>query len=275
MRAGLAVLVLALTGCAPPPGAVAAPVEPPAQPAVAEAVEETREAVANTVLPAATAVQDAVQQIVPPAPPRPHGLSDLAVDMLVGWEVTSIAYYNRHLRWPIWPRGASGITWCIGYDGGHQTRTIISSDWAGHQAVDRLVTTAGIRGNAARDALPRYRDIETDIDLCRKVFERVTLPRYETLARRIFSNGWSGLPQEARDSLALTVQNRGGSMEKVDRRLEMRNLRDDCVPRGDLVCMARNYRAMCRHWRGTTNGPGLCRRYDETARLVERALHEH
>ena len=58
--------------------------------------------------------------------PQDH-VSPAAVAHIVRWEITSPAYYDKRLRWPIWPGGASGVTWCIGYDGGHQTGPVIPS----------------------------------------------------------------------------------------------------------------------------------------------------
>ena len=218
-------------------------------------------------------VRSAVQSVVPPAPvvDRPQDeVSPAAVAHIVRWEITGQAYYNQRLRWPIWPGGASGVTWCIGYDGGHQTAPVIRRDWAEHAAVDRLATTAGVTGAAAKAVLPRYRDIATSFDYCERIFRNVTLPAYQRLARRTFANGWGALPPDAQGSLTATVYNRGASMVG-SRRDEMRKLRDVCVPKGDVHCMAVQYRAMCRIWRGTPNEAGLCGRYNDAARLAEGA----
>lgn len=214
-------------------------------------------------------VREAIQAVIPPAPViEGEAVSPAAVAHIVRWEISSPSYYQQRLRWPIWPGGASGITWCVGYDGGHQTRPVIARDWEAHYAVDRLSTTAGLTGQAARLALPRYRDITTDYGYCEEVFRSVTLPAYHRLARRTFGNGWELLPPDAQGSLTATVYNRGASMTG-SRRAEMRTLRDVCVPAGDTVCMAQAYRSMCRLWRGTPNGPGLCSRYEDAAALAE------
>lgn len=251
MRRAAAALLLALTCCAGP-----APVA--AQAALQEAVADVRGAV-QAVLPLAPVVD------------RPEDrVSDAAVAHIIRWEITSPAYYERRLRSPIWPGGASGVTWCVGYDGGHQSAPVIRRDWAGHRAVARLATTAGITGTKARDVLPRYRDIVTPYDYCARIFRDVTLPAYHRLARRTFADGWELLPEDAQGTLTATVYNRGSSMVG-SRRSEMVTLRDVCVPRGDVRCMAAQYRAMCRIWRGTINEAGLCGRYNDAARLAESA----
>lgn len=218
-------------------------------------------------------VRGAVQAVVPPVPvvERPQDLvSPAAVAHIVRWEISSRAHYDKRLRRPIWPGGASGVTWCIGYDGGHQSAPVIRRDWAAHPAADRLATTAGITGDAARAALPRYRDITTSFDYCERIFRDVTLPTYHRLAKRTFADGWVLLPPDAQGSLVATVYNRGSGMTG-SRRAEMRVLRDVCVPRGDVACMAVQYRSMCRIWRGTINEAGLCGRYSDAARLAEEA----
>lgn len=244
-----ALLLLALTACGAPQPA-------PAQPA--------RDSAAAFV----SEIRDAVQAVVPPSPAAPADIAPAAVAYIIRWEISGRAHYDRFLQAPIWPGGASGVTWCIGYDGGHQTPTQIRTDWAKHQHVGRLATTAGITGNAARAAIPGYRDIRTPLSYCELVFRDVTLPAYHSLARRTFADGWDGLPRVAQGVLTGMVYNRGSSMAG-SRRAEMRVLRDVCVPAADVDCMAAQFRSMCRLWRGTTIEAGLCARYEDAARMVE------
>ena len=254
-------LLLALTACTAEP--VAAQQDTPAA--------RAKESVSQVVVPAVVAAREAVQDVVPPRAVARDEVSPAAVKHIVRWEITSQAYYTKRLRWPIWPGGASGVTWCIGYDGGHQTRPVILRDWSGHKHAERLANTSGLTGQKAKAALPKWRDIETAYPDCEDVFRDVTLPAYRSLAKRTFRNGWDKLPWDAQDSLTATVYNRGAGMTG-DRRREMRALRDECVPAGDIWCMGRQYRSMCRIWRGTDIGAGLCARYEEAARLAEGRL---
>ena len=66
------------------------------------------------------------------------------------------------------------------------------------------------------------------------------------------------------------VYNRGASMAGP-RNAEKRAIRDVCLPAGDTQCVATELRAMCRLWAGTPNGPGLCARREDEARLAEGA----
>ena len=277
MRAWLLPLLCLLAACtgAPTPAPVIAAVEAAqdeAAVAAAPAVATVETAVAETVVPAIVAVQDAVQAVLPPpaAAPVVPVVSPAAAALIVRWEVSSPAHYSRALDRPIWPQGASGITWGIGYDGGHATARDIRTAWHAHGEVERLATTAGIVGTRARDALPVYRDIVTPYDYAAQVFTDVSLPVYHASTRRSFGGGLDALPPDAAGALVSMVYNRGGSMAG-DRNHEKRVIRDTCIPAGDLACIAQQLRAMCRLWVGTVNERGLCNRRDDEARLAERA----
>jgi hypothetical protein len=234
--------------------------------------DDARRDATVAVTPLVLEAQELVAEALPPveAPPENTAVAPAAVALIIRWEITSPAIYTKRYQRPIWPKGASGITVGVGDDLGHQTAQVIARNWHEHANVDRLVTAAGIIGARARDALPSYRDILTPYPLAETVFASATLPAYDSLAARTFADGWDKLPPNARGTLTSTVYNRGASM-RGDRRREMRVLRDDCVPRGDLECMAAQYRSMCRLWAGTENSTGLCNRYRETADLAVRA----
>jgi hypothetical protein len=257
MRLFAAVLLLA--GCTPTP--------PEPTGAAETEVEAAREAVAEVVVPAVVAVREVVEAITPEPPPPVLTVSPRAVALIVRWEISSPAYYTQRLQRPIWPGASSGVTWGVGYDGGHQTSGRILSDWESHPNADELATTSGIVGTRARDALPRYKHIVTPLEPAQAVFAGSTLPAYDTLAARTFRDGWDGLPADARGALTSIVFNRGASMAG-NSRSEMRALRDDCVPKGDLVCMAAQIRSMKRLWPDLR---GLQLRREDEARLVETA----
>lgn len=274
MRIALLTLLL-LAGCQRP--AEPAPLPPTAPPRVVAA------AVADEPLPAqvadvagpvsaplqeATAAVDAVMPDAPPPPPVEPLVAAPAVSMIIRWEIGSEAQYTRLYQRPVWPRGQSGVTWCIGYDGGHQTRSVISDDWQAHAAVERLASTAGITGERAKAILPAYRDILTPFGYCRQVFEDRTLIEYERRTRRAFGDGYALLRPLARGALVDLVYNRGASMTGDSRR-EMKAIRDDCIPDADYPCIAAQLRSMKRLWRGTINEAGLSARREAEAILVE------
>ena len=224
-------------------------------------------------MPVVVALQEAVQQVLPPAASAPQVsvISPAAVALIVRWEVGSQALYTRRYEAPIWPGGASGVTWGIGYDGGHQTRQQIGLDWSALTAASRLQVTAGITGPAAQPVVRDLRDVRVPFGLASDVFGVASLPRYHASARRAFgADGFDALPADARGALVSVVYNRGASMTGPAR-TEMRAIRDVCLPGADVHCVAGQIRQMCRLWRGTNLEAGLCGRREDEAGLTERA----
>lgn len=265
-RVFLAVALIALAACSARGAAPAS-----ADGAAAPAVVSARAAIAITAVPAAVEMRSAVQALLPVPAVAPALVAPAAADLIIRWEVSGEANYRRRLERPIWPGGASGITWGIGYDGGHNTARDIRAAWAGHAAADRLAGAAGIAGVPARAALPDYADITVPWPMARGVFAERSLPAYRTSARRAFgAPGFDALPPGAQGALVSLVYNRGASMAG-DRNTEKRAIRDRCLPAADVGCVGAQLRAMCRLWVGTPNGAGLCRRREDEARLAEGA----
>ena len=233
-------------------------------------VETVADAVQTPIVAAVEALEAVTPTVAPPAAPegREAACRRAAAALIIRWEVTSESWYNRRLQFPIWPGGASGVTWGIGYDGGHQTRAVIVDDWQAHAQRDRLGGTAGITGTRANTVLPGYRDIGTAFDYASQVFEDRSLVEYERRSRRAFGAGFDALRPNACAAMVSLVYNRGAAMTGDSRR-EMRALRDDCIPTQDYACMARQLRAMERLWRGTVNYNGLSARREAEALLVE------
>lgn len=268
--------LLALTACerVPPVEAPPAPPTPPVavEAAVAgqplpEAVEAVADAVQTPILAAVEALEP-LTLAAPPPEPRSAACRRAAAALILRWEITSPAWYDRRLRFPVWPGGASGVTWGVGYDGGHQTRAVIEGDWQAHEHRGRLGQTAGITGSRAKAALPAYRDIATPFPYAAEVFETRSLVEYERRAERAFRNGFEALRPNACAALVSLVYNRGAAMTGDSRR-EMRAIRDKCVPAQDYACIAREIRSMTRLWRGAANENGLTARRESEALLAE------
>lgn len=266
----LLALGLAAQGPAAQPPAEMAPARAAAP--VDAALATSQSTVARITAPAIVSVREAVQQVVPTRTPTPTlgPVSPAAADLIVRWEVTSPAYYSRALQRPVWPGGGSGITWGIGYDGGHQTAGMIASDWAAHADVWRLRGTAGLAGSRARDALPRWADIVTPFALARSVFVNASLPTWQASTRHAYGPAFESLPADAAGALVSNTYNRGPSM-LGERNREKRAIRDQCLPRRDLRCIAAQLRASCRVWAGTPIQRGMCNRREDEARLAESA----
>ncbi len=264
IAAALVILIAAMTGCGgtPAPTVEAAPsARAPTEIAAAQA-----DVAADTV-PTIVDARDAVDVVAPPPPRNACITHPDAIALIVRYEVTSPAYYTAHLQAPVWPGESSGVTWGVGYDGGQQTRARIAADWHAHAQVARLAATSGIAGLPARALIPGLADVRTPYLLAADVFGASTLPTYCDLAARTFRHGWDALAPRTRGALVATVYNRGAGMQG-DRRREMRELRDACVPAGDVACIARALRSMTRLWAGSTIEAGMRARYEATAALA-------
>lgn len=264
MKWAAALLGLLLAACSAQP-ADPAPQAPAAQPEPSR-LQEAAASSSSAITPVVAAAIESLAPSTPPEPPAPSNAQcrKLAAGLIARWEITSPSYYESRLRGVIWPKGASGLTWCIGYDGGHQTRVVILDDWQAHAQAERLGQTAGITGARAGQLLPQYRDITTPYPDCYQVFEERSLVEYERRTARAFRVDLAELPPGVCSSLVSAVYNRGASMTGDSRR-EMVEIRDQCLPARSWECVAAALRSMCRLWRGTVNERGLCARRDMEA----------
>lgn len=237
-------VTLLLAGC--DPRAQIAPV----QDTIGGAVAAAQDSVAQTLTAPTLALQEAAQDELPAptsSPPPTTGVASAAADLIVRWEVTSPQVYERNYRRPLWPGGASGVTWGVGYDGGHQTQNAIGRDWSSHPHVAALRGTSGVIGMPAKQLAGELHDVLTPYPLAYTVFEYAVLPAYVTAARRALGPGFDQLPTGAAAALVSLGYNRGWAMSG-DRNREKRVIRDACVPAGDAACVAAQLRAMKRLW---------------------------
>lgn len=226
-----------------------------------------QEAVSAELVPVIVTVREAVQDAAPlpaPAEPTANPAVPLATALIVRWEVTSPAYYDRRLQGVICPGGASGPTWGLGWDGGHQTERDNRTAWSQHPHVDRLARTAGHSGEArCRASRGQLLDVRTGYPMAEAVFARFALPKYMALCVRKYGTVLLDQPAGVQAALFSECYNRGGAIRGT-RGIEQAVIRDTCLPARDVECTATQLEKMCRLWQGTPNGPGLCaRRFDE------------
>lgn len=224
---------------------------------------------------AAATVEPEPVLVAASAPPEliaesPTLLTDEGLQLLIDLEVAGERAYTRLYQAPIWPGGASGVTIGIGYDIGHQSAEIVRLDWAQHAQVERLSAASGITGGAARALVPSLADVITPFPLARSVFVASSVPKYHSITRRAFGgHAFDGLPPFVRDSLVMLVYWRGGSMAGSTR-IEMRDIRDRCVPVADSGCIAGAFRMMKRVWKGSAIERGMHARCERMAAHIER-----
>ncbi|MBL7726885.1 MAG: hypothetical protein JNM68_04325 [Dinghuibacter sp.] len=197
-------------------------------------------------------------------------VSQKSLDMIVGFEVTSPAVYERRYRKPIWPGGASGVTVGIGYDLGYYTAKQVADAFGRYvQAgtLQLLQSVRGLKGVAAQNALGSVSAVDIPYAVAAQVFHESTLPQFAAMVRKIYP-GVEKLPPDAQGALLSLVYNRGADIDpKKDRRREMYNI-VALVARGDLAGIAAEIRAMKRLW---PTVKGLRDRRDKEADLVANA----
>ncbi|MEM6773865.1 MAG: peptidoglycan-binding protein [Pseudomonadota bacterium] len=199
-----------------------------------------------------------------------------ALAWIVAFEISSEAYYNRSLRRPYWPGGASGVTIGIGYDLGYCSAAQCRRDWGGRiPDVDVTVLEGACRLKAAdaQRAVGRasLRALRVPIDPAREVFYVASLPHHAQRCREAYP-GVEQLPADAQTALLSLVFNRG-TRKSGSRRREMKAL-ESLVRGGDLEGIAAEIRKMKRLWEDTQL-TGLLTRRDREARLVEESQRDY
>lgn len=196
-------------------------------------------------------------------------LSDKAYKLILKYEVGGgEAYYNKALKKPCYPGGASGVTIGIGYDLGYNTKAQYANDWKSllsDRDFSRLEACLGAKGEYARQLVRNVRDIEVSWDAASIVFKKETLPRFIKETLRAFP-GADKLHPDAFGALVSIVFNRGASVTGDSRR-EMLNIRN-LISSKNYKAIAQEIRSMKRLWIGK-GLDGLLKRRDEEASLVE------
>jgi len=197
-------------------------------------------------------------------------LNDASMRLILRFEVGGGEdYYNRFLQSPTWPGESSGVTIGVGYDLGYNSSSAIEADWSDKlddQVIQRLLGCAGKTGLQARNALNLVKDIVISWVAAFKVYQELTVPKFEAKTRSMYP-GFDALRPNCQGALVSLVFNRGESLKDVDRRKEMRAI-GGLVTNKDYNGIAAQIRSMKRLWIGTTIETGMNRRRDAEADLV-------
>lgn len=195
-----------------------------------------------------------------------------AFDLIVRYETGGRAYYDKFLKRPSWPGGASGVTLGYGYDLGYEQN--LARDWQAHLSAADLTAlgrTLGLTGGRAKQALSGVRHIEVPWDVAAEVFNELTLPQEIRKTLAAFPNSAEKLSANAFGALVSLVFNRGPGMNG-DRRLEMRAIRSLIASdaTGDALheAISRQFLAMRRLWPNTSSDQDLYDRRTDEADLV-------
>lgn len=203
-------------------------------------------------------------------PAGPLAVSREAVDLIIEFETGGKSYYEKRLKSPTWPGGASGVTIGLGYDLGYNTRDQIISDWNSlpKGTRDVLASAAGKKGLVAKQATPAMKWIIVPWQEAEKVFVSKTMPRFGKMTGNAFPNITCTHPH-VQGSMLSIVFNRGASMTGSSRS-EMRSIRS-YIQAEQVSKVPAEIRKMKRLWVGK-GLDGLLRRREAEARLVEKSL---
>lgn len=199
-------------------------------------------------------------------------ISDRAIALIIAFEVTSEATYNKLYERPYWPKGDSGVTVAIGYDLGYQSDENIQSDWYDFATGDyivRMQSVRGIKGVPAKRAAASITDVRIPWNAAYGNFTNV-LKFYAGQTIRYFPNS-EELSEDSFGALVSLVYNRGSSTKKsaddpVDRRREMREIKS-LIEARDFSGIPAQIVSMKRLWEKDPNAAGLLRRRDLEAEL--------
>ena len=214
-------------------------------------------------------VEDLVQE---GGKPLDMEISQAAFDLIVAFEVTGKAAYERQYRGPIWPGVKSGITIGIGYDVGHQKEAQVRKDCAGildADMINALVTACGTKGPAAKALLPGLKGrVDVPWEKALQLFKVQSIPRWTAVVRKHLDNTDKLSPDSLGALVSLTF-NRGPSFsEPGGRYAEMRAIKQHMAS-GNFARIPAELRNMKRIWPTVA---GLQRRRDAEARLFEQGL---
>ena len=199
-------------------------------------------------------------------------ISQKAFDLIVEFEVSSKAVYERKYRSTIWPKEQSGVTIGIGYDVGYATKAQLWSDWKGaipDAMITALERALGVTG-APADAVARQLRSSVDIsfDSAIVVHRGKVVPRWVALVERNLPNT-GALKPDALGALVSLTYNRGATFAKAGERYrEMRSIKAHMAAR-EFAKVPADLRGMKRIW---PNVPGLQSRREREAKLFEAGL---
>jgi hypothetical protein len=201
-------------------------------------------------------------------------ISDKAVDLIVMFEVSSRAAYERRYRHPVWPKGRSGITVGIGYDVGYVRPAVLAADWQGQlpqEQIDTLKVACGVTGDAAQALLPRTSTVDIPFENAMAVFRGATLVQTAALTATALPNA-NRLHPDSFGALVSLVYNRGASFRlQGERYTEMRQIAEDMAAM-QFAQVPGRIRGMKRLWAGKPDMAGLVKRREMEATLFEDGL---
>ncbi len=160
-------------------------------------------------------------------------ISKKAFDMIVGFEVSSEAVYEKKYRGPIWPGFKSGVTIGIGYDIGQTGAAVVQADWSGvisDAMLAALKTAVGVTGPAAQQRAAQLKgQVDVPFSAAIKVHSDRVIPRWVAVVEKALGPNTSSLSPDCLGALVSLTYNRGPSFSKAGPRYEEMRAIKDCV----------------------------------------------
>lgn len=235
--------------------------------------------------PPAAAAPDAAPAAAADAPTPERDFSSAKSKFIAAWEVSGgdvSKIKQSYNPLPHWPAGYSGLTVGFGYDLKYQTQENFKKDWEGKltpEQLDKLddyVPSINAKGKkvapkkkANKAAVTATKDIEVKYSEAIKVYEDVTIPKFEAKTEKVFP-GYSELDPYTQGALLSLVYNRGESLGKPKtlRRKHFMEIREAVVKK-DTKAIAAAIKKMKVEHTNPKNKKGLHRRRDGEAAYIE------
>jgi hypothetical protein len=209
--------------------------------------------------------------------PSDLSISEDSKKLMVFYEVTSKANYEKKLRAPIWPGQQSGVTIGIGYDLGYASKDDLQREWSEYIhpfTLNKLASVCGKKGANAQNALDSVKNVRIEWDSAYPQFTDVLLPVFVALTETYCDN-LDDLHEDCRGALTSLIFNRGTALQlkndPVDSRREMREIK--------TMMAQKNYKdipakliEMQRLWRDKPKARGVVNRRAAEAALFQRGL---
>jgi hypothetical protein len=210
----------------------------------------------------------------PHYPPSNRAVSKHAVDLLIGFEVSSPALYHKRYERPVVPGGESGLTIGVGYDLGYVSKVMCKDDWSPYLPADQVAALMKVCTKTKADAKllrPSVSEIVIPWDVADKQFRTCILPRYVAMTLYKLPNA-SKLSDDSLGALVSLIYNRGASFTKPGARYkEMRAIKDH-LENEEFAQIPGEIRAMKWIWKDKPDLAGLLTRRDLEAQLFEVGL---
>jgi hypothetical protein len=180
-------------------------------------------------------------------------------------------YYDRFLKKPTYPGGASGITIGIGYDLRFNSKSQIAKDW-GMLSRDVLARLQSVSGKQGTKSLARsLASISIPYDIALDVYNKSTIPRFAALTCIAYPGIYT-LHPHIQSAMLSWVFNRGQSISATSSRDREKRAMRAAIPSAPER-LPKEFRSSKRLWVGK-GLDGLIGRREDEARIAHAGLQK-